>query len=309
MVKVRAILTAMALWGILPLLHFTLASPAYAESELARLLPGIEARDMFPGATRIGSPEGVPPVAPAFRGDDHLGFVYITSDYVNSTGYSGKPIHQLVAIDMAGVVRKVLLVKHHEPIVLIGIPEKRIIAVLDNYVGLDVGKMARGELGDLKVDVVSGATVTIMVMDDNIRRSATAVARARHLGGLAPKRKRTGPVATINMELDGIADWPTLVSDSSVQTLKLTLGQVNKAFEESGDAMAASTPEQGPDDESFIDLYAAEVFNSDHWPQSVGRCGVQQSTQAFGARSAGYFIGRRRALFIQGIRLCKRRYI
>ncbi|MEH6580890.1 MAG: 4Fe-4S binding protein [Halioglobus sp.] len=257
--KTRTILATAILWGLLPLAQLLVVDHARAESELMQFVPNIEASELFPGATRIGKPEGEPPVAPVFRGDEKAGFVFLTSDYVNTTGYSGKPIHQLIAIDMEGVIRKVLLVKHHEPIVLIGIPEKRIIAVLDNYVGLDIGAMVRGELGDPQVDVVTGATVTIMVMDDNIHRSAIQVARAHKLGGLSPERKRKGPTATINTEISAIADWSTLVGNGSVQALRLNLGEVNKAFEESGDAMAAKSPEEGPVDESFIELYAAEV--------------------------------------------------
>ncbi len=238
---------------------FILPGKAFGASELAEFLPGIEARDLFPGANQVGAPGGESPVAPVYQGDTQVGFVFLTSDYVNTTGYSGKPIHQLVAIDMAGIIRRVLLVKHHEPIVLIGIPEKRIVAVLDNYIGLDIGKMVRGELGAPKIDVVTGATVTVMVMDDNIQRSAIRVARAYRLGGLAPKRKHTGPIASINPEITGIASWQTLFDESSVARLTLSLEQVNKAFEESGDEQAALAPEEGPPNEVFIELYAAVV--------------------------------------------------
>lgn len=256
----RSIPLAIVLGCFLGFAQFLLADQAVAaETVLADFLPGIEAQQLFPGANRVGSPEGEPPVAPVFKGSEQLGLVFLTSDYVNTTGYSGKPIHQVVAIDMAGIIRKVLLVKHHEPIVLIGIPEKRIVAVLDNYVGLDIGMLVRGELGEPKVDVVSGATVTIMVMDDNIQRSAIQVARAHRLSGLSPKRKQSGPKATINPDITGEKGWQTLLDEASVQSLNLSLGDVNKAFEDSGDALAVEAPEQGPPDESFIDLYAAVV--------------------------------------------------
>ncbi len=207
----------------------------------------------------MGTPEGEPQVAPAFSGDQQVGFVFLTSDYVNTTGYSGKPIHQLVAIDFKGVIRKVLLVEHHEPIVLIGIPEKRIVAVLDNYIGLDVGALVRGELGEHKVDVVTGATVTVMVMDDTILRSAIKVARAHRLGGLTPERQATGPRAVINAAAGEVENWQALLADGSVQQLALTLEQVNAAFEASGDPLAIKRPEEGAPDESFIQLYAAVV--------------------------------------------------
>lgn len=241
------------------LLFQSLASSLVMATELPRFLTDIDPQVVFPGADSIAGPEGDPPVAPAFSGTEQLGFVFLTSDYINTTGYSGKPIHQLVAIDLKGVIRKVLLVEHHEPIILIGIPEKRIVAVLDDYIGLDIGALVRNEISDHKVDVVTGATVTVMVMDDTILRSAIKVARSYHLGGLAPERIQSGPRAVINAEVDEVQDWQTLFADGSVQQLALTLEQVNAAFESSGDSLAANRPEQGEPDESFIELYAAVV--------------------------------------------------
>lgn len=240
------------------LLQFPLAG-ATAAADLPRFLTDIDPQAVFPGADRIAEPEGDPPVAAAFSADQQLGFVFLTSDYVNTTGYSGKPIHQLVAIDLKGVIRKVLLVEHHEPIVLIGIPEQRIVAVLDDYDGMDIGALVRNEVEDHQVDVVTGATVTVMVMDDTILRSAIKVARNHHLGGLAPERKRSGPRAVINAEAGEVEDWPALLADGSVQPLLLTLEQVNAAFNTSGDPLAAKRPEQGAPDETFIELYAAVV--------------------------------------------------
>ncbi len=246
-------------WLFALLLLSMMTSGLAGASELPRFLADIDPQAVFPGADRIGEPEGDPPVAPAFKGDTRLGFVFLTSDYVNTTGYSGKPIHQLVAIDMKGVIRKVLLVEHHEPIVLIGIPEKRIVAVLDDYQGLDIGKLVRAEIGDHKVDVVTGATVTVMVMDDTILRSAIKVARAHGLGGLRPQAEASGPRAVINPEAGTVEDWQALLSDGSVARLLLTLEEVNKAFEASGDPLAAEHPELGEPNEAFIELYAGVV--------------------------------------------------
>ena len=242
------------------LLQFLASSHAIA-ADLPRFLTDIEAAVVFPGADRIADPTGDTPVAPAFSAGEQIGFVFLTSDYVNTTGYSGKPIHQLVAIDLSGVIRKVLLVEHHEPIVLIGIPEKRIVAVLEGYNDLDIGALVRGEISDHKVDVVTGATVTVMVMDDNILRSAIKVARTHRLGGLQPKPEYTGPRAVINAEAaEGeVEDWLALLSDGSVHQLALTLEQVNAAFAASEDPLATKQPEEGAPDESFIELYAGVV--------------------------------------------------
>lgn len=240
------------------LLPFLASSQAVA-ADLPRFLTDIEASAVFPGADRIAGPEGDPPVAAVFSAGEQVGFVFLTSDYVNTTGYSGKPIHQLVAIDLAGVIRKVLLVEHHEPIVLIGIPEKRIVAVLEGYNGLDIGALVRGLGGDHKVDVVTGATVTVMVMDDNILRSAIKVARIHRLGGLQPEPEYTGPRAVINADAGEVEDWSALLSDGSVHQLALTLEQVNAAFAASDDPLATRQPEEGEPDESFIELYAGVV--------------------------------------------------
>ena len=124
-------------------LQFVMAGPLLAGSELTRFLQTLNADEIFPESDKLGSVTGSPPVAPVYQQGKAVGFVFLTSDYVNTTGYSGKPIHQLVSINMQGVIQKVLLVEHHEPIVLIGIPEERITVVLKEYEGLDVGELVR----------------------------------------------------------------------------------------------------------------------------------------------------------------------
>ena len=231
---------------------------AHADSELPRFIDTIKPAETFPGADRLGSPSGDPSVAPAYKQGEQLGFVFLTSDYVNTTGYSGKPIHQLVAMDMQGIIQKVLLVEHHEPIVLIGIPEERIVGVLEDYQGLDVGKLVRGTQ-DHNVDIVTGATVTVMVMDDNILRSAIKVARKFGLSGLRLERKQAGPLASVNTDISNVEDWTGLVADGSVTRLKISLAQINQSFKDSSEPLALEFPEEGAADEVFIELYAAIV--------------------------------------------------
>ncbi|MCW8924041.1 MAG: NosR/NirI family protein [Gammaproteobacteria bacterium] len=231
---------------------------AYADSELPRLLNGINVQELFPDADKLAAPTGEPVVASAFKQDEQVGYVFLTSDYVNSTGYSGKPIHQLVAIDMQGVIQKVLLVEHHEPIVLVGIPESRIVAVLKDYEGLDVGKLVQGTQ-DHQVDIVTGATVTVMVMDDNILRGAIKVARNHGLAGLKPKVKKIGPIASVNPEINVVKSWQELVDEGSISHLKITVAQINRAFAESGEPLALDFPEEGDDNEVFVELYGAVV--------------------------------------------------
>ncbi|VAW64110.1 Nitrous oxide reductase maturation protein NosR [hydrothermal vent metagenome] len=240
------------------LLQWAIPGITLAGSELPRFLDAIKLQDIYPGADRVGAPAGEPPAAPVYKNGKASGFIFLTSDYVNTTGYSGKPIHQLVAINMQGIIQKVLLLEHHEPIVLIGIPEKRITAVLADYEGLNVGRLVQGTQNH-QVDVVSGATVTVMVMDDNILRSAIKVARQYGLSGLEPERRQSGPVASVNQSISVIKNWQNLIDEGSVQQLKMTLGEINQAFKDKGNPQLLKFAEEGDDDEIFIDLYVAVV--------------------------------------------------
>lgn len=235
-------------------------SPALAASHLHRFLKRVPAAEAFPGADRIGDPTGEPPVAEAFRGGERIGFVYLNSDFVGAVGYSGKPIHLLLALDLDGVLVGAKLVEHHEPIVLIGIPEEKITTVIDGYLGLDVGAVARAATKDRDVDIVSGATVTIMVIDDSILRSSIKVARRLGLAGLTPETvARSGPKAEIDMSLRTVETWETLLGEGSVRRLHLSNGDINRAFEESDNLAAAQRPERGAETDDFIDLHAALV--------------------------------------------------
>lgn len=232
---------------------------AGAADDLPHFLAKITSAEIFPGADRLGETEGEPPVAPVFKGDERLGYVFLNSDFFSSIGYSGKPIHVLLSIDNDGVVRGAKLVKHSEPIVLIGIPERKITAVIDGYVGLDIpARLATPE--EHRVDIISGATVTIMVIDDSILRSAIKVARKYGLGGLEPAAtKPAGPRREIDMSQTGTAGWTALAGDGSVRRLELTVGAINRAYEDLGDAEAIARPEPGAPDDIFTELYAAVV--------------------------------------------------
>ena len=242
-------------------LALSLASRAGLSAELERFLKDIRPADIFPGANRIAAPGGSPLVAAAFRGNEQVGFVFLNSDIVNATGYSGKPIHVLITMDLDGVIRGARLVEHSEPIVLIGIPEKRIRGFIDGFIGLNVVKLVQSDKDDHDIDIVSGATVSVMVIDDSVVRSAIRVARAYGLGGLeSDQALPIGPKASIDMTAPATTeDWIALIGDGSVRRLKLTIGDVNRAFEEDGDAAAIGRSETGDQDEVFIELYAALV--------------------------------------------------
>ncbi len=233
-------------------------APVLAQG-LTDFLSPLTPSESFPGADRLGAPEGNPSLAPAYAGERLLGHVYLNTDVTDATGYSGKPIHMLVAIDTDGVIRGIRLVDHKEPIVLIGIPEHRVIAAMNRLVGAAMAPIARGEARPPQADIVSGATVTVLVMADSVVRSAVRLIRAGRIGNIAPTAAPTAPPATIAPGPGEVRDWESLLGDGSVRRLHLSIGDVNDAYARSGNVAAADNPEPGDPDDTFIELVVAPV--------------------------------------------------
>nr|WP_295464329.1 NosR/NirI family protein [Mesorhizobium sp.] len=235
-------------------------APTLGAGRLTEFLQKAQPAELFEGADRFGELQGDPPVVPVYRGSDLAGYVYLNSDFTSSVGYSGKPIHILVGIDAAGVIRGFKLVAHSEPIVLIGIPEAKVVAALNSLIGRDLGRVAAGAERPPQVDIVGGATVTVLVMGDSIVRSAVKLIRSGRLGTSGDVEARA-PASTreVNPDYQEVRDWQTLTGDGSVRSLRLTVGEVTDAFERAGQAEAAKHPETHNTEDVFIDLYVAPV--------------------------------------------------
>jgi NosR/NirI family nitrous oxide reductase transcriptional regulator len=227
-----------------------------SSSRLDGLLGKVTVGELVPGAERFGAAQGDPPLVPLLGGGgETLGYAFLTSDFVDTTGYSGKPIDVIAAIDREGTILGAKLVEHHEPIVLIGIPEARVVEFISAYIGYNPLQAAAAGGATPEVDIVSGATVTVLVIGDSLVRSAARAARQLGVAGGA-----AGEVAwEIDPAAGALADWQTLLGDGSVRRLNLSVGQVNEAFQRSGSAKAAGRPERGQPADAFIDLYVALV--------------------------------------------------
>ena len=176
-VNIYVLLGTLAVFGWMALL-----GEACAAGRLNDYLAKAEPAELVAGANRFGPLQGDPAIAPAYKDDQLLGFVYLNSDFANATGYSGKPIQLLVGIDPKGVITGLKLVEHKEPIVLVGIPVKRILEAVNKLIGTDMDRVVRGAAPAPQVDIVSGATVTVLVMGDSIVRSATKLIKSGRLG-------------------------------------------------------------------------------------------------------------------------------
>ncbi len=247
--NILAIVTTLLLSGM----------PAAAQTVLSKLLPQIDASTLVDGADAFGTTHPDIPAVQVLKGQKQVAWAFITSDFVSTTGYSGKPIHTMVAINDDAQVVGVELVKHSEPIVLIGIPDAKVKALVAGYRGLDLVAEAKSGGTAHQLDIISGATVTIMVIDDSIVRAGLKVARQLGLGGLAVAPPDTGPQFEINPDAQAATDWMTLEGDGTLRRLSLDVGQINAAFAAMEDARAAKRALTEAPETTFIEMQVALV--------------------------------------------------
>jgi NosR/NirI family nitrous oxide reductase transcriptional regulator len=248
---------ALVLFGV-----FWHAQFASAAGRVQEFIGKAAPAELVPGADSFGAPEGDPPLVPVVRGGERIGYVFLNSDFANAVGYSGKPIQILVGIDPRGTVTGIKLVDHKEPIVLIGIPEQRVVDAVNKLVGSELAPVAQGTARAPQVDIVSGATVTVLVMGDSIVRGAVRLIRSGRLSGVAVAQGggiQAGAAKSVDMTQSEVRDWASLLGDGSVRRLTLSVGEVSQAFARAGHEAAARNPETDNPDDLFIDLYVAPV--------------------------------------------------
>ncbi|ERJ17490.1 Nitrous oxide reductase expression regulator protein [Salinisphaera shabanensis E1L3A] len=240
---------------------FVLSGTVQART-LASYLNDVEPSELIDGADAFGSIQSDPKVAPILKDDERVGYAFLNTDYSQAIGYSGKPINVVLGINERGLIQGGRLVEHHEPIVLIGIPEKRVRDFLNQYKGFDA---TTGTETEQAVDMVSGATVTALVMEDSLLWAANRVAVGLGLGNLekpvgVPDQAQAKAQRHIDYEQPAeVKGWQTLVDEGAVASRRLTVGQVNEAFEALDNPEAAKRPEKGEGDDTFIELYIAQV--------------------------------------------------
>ncbi len=189
-------------------------------------------KEIFPQATKISEKTGEPLVWTIYKEEEILGYAFETNDLARIPAYSGEPVNMLVAIDPQGIYIAAKVLEHHEPIILAGIPESKLFAFADQYQGLSVKDRLKvggnNKEGVIHIDGLSGATVTVMVMNVAIVKAATKVARS--LGIIKASQEIIQPMSTLYEDVFEQADWQTLVGDGSIRKLALTRKTVDEAF-------------------------------------------------------------------------------
>lgn len=202
--------------------------PVLADNLVQAIIKQFKGAD---SADNIGKYIDSAKVWPVLAGSKILGYVFETRHSANMPAYSGKPINLLVAIDTAGVFRYAWVLEHHEPILLVGIPEQKLQDFAGQYPGkkvtdrIQVGSRTKSK--PLNVDAISGATVTVLVVNETILKASRLVARQL---GLIKQTAQAASAAVVKKDVFQKADWTALVEQGAFQRLNISRGMVDKAF-------------------------------------------------------------------------------
>jgi NosR/NirI family nitrous oxide reductase transcriptional regulator len=186
------------------------------------LCANLPCKDVLPGAESFSERKGKPTYVEAYRnegGQKQLaGYVFLSTDIVDIPAYSGKPVITLIGMDTKGIITGTKILRHSEPILLLGIPESVLTKFVNQYLGkfvgdkIEIGKSREGE-GIIGLDAITGATVTVIAQNQVVMRSGVAI--ARQVGILKVEPKPAIRFSAVNEKLS----WAQLVNEGSVRPL------------------------------------------------------------------------------------------
>jgi NosR/NirI family transcriptional regulator, nitrous oxide reductase regulator len=221
------------------LLACLLGGEVWADAYEARLPPQLTSDpalcahvpcgEVVPGADSFSTRKGRPPYVEAYRTEDGrqrlVGYAFLSTDIVDIPAYSGKPVVTLIGMDTQGVFTGIKILRHSEPILLLGIPEAALERHIRQYVGKHVGARieigaARREPAVIGLDAITGATVTVIAENQVLMRSAVAV--AKQVGILKPTLRQKAFFKTLPDKLD----WQAMADEGSVQHLTVSAAEI-----------------------------------------------------------------------------------
>ena len=185
--------------------------------------------DVLPGATSFSERKGQPPYVEGYAEENGqrklIGYVVLSTDVTDTPAYSGKPVVTLNGLTPQGHFAGIKILKHSEPILLLGIPESALTKFNDQYLGQFVGAnieigRSRPEEDMIGLDAISGATVTVIAQNQVMMMSGAAV--GRQVGILEATVRPQANFADRGRKLD----WATLVKEGAVQRLTVMPEQV-----------------------------------------------------------------------------------
>ena len=222
-IAVAAILAATALLSPLASAETAYEAPLPADiNTTPDLCANLPCKEVLPGADSFSERKGKPTYVEAYRsegGDKQLiGYVFLSTDIVDIPAYSGKPVITLIGMDTKGIITGTKILRHSEPILLLGIPENVLTKFVNQYLGkfvgdkIEIGKSREGE-GIIGLDAITGATVTVIAQNQVVMRSGVAI--ARQVGILKVEPKPAIKFSAVNEK----RSWEQLVKEGSVRRL------------------------------------------------------------------------------------------
>src|SRR5690554_4902946 len=185
----------------------------------------------IPSVTRYEPREDNRAIQQLYAGDELVGYAYQTLDFVQTPAYSGKPLNAMVVLDTEGEIKGARVIHHDEPILLIGIPEAKMHEFTDQYAGLKADQRVTvgGKSSERRVavDGLSGATVTVMVINEVIMRTAHRVGGELGLVKGVGVGKRP-PKAEVNKGSFRQRSWTELTGDGSIRRMRSEERRVGK---------------------------------------------------------------------------------
>ncbi len=140
-----------------------------------------QAKHLFEDATHIGNRERKAPVKPVYRENQLLGYLLLTNEVAPIPAYSGKPVAVLVGLDLKATIQGIQILEHEEPILVIGVTDQHLAEYTAQYRGQSAWSKIRvgahNREGYIGVDGISGATITAMVLNRSIMRSAQRISQ------------------------------------------------------------------------------------------------------------------------------------
>jgi len=237
--------------------------------------------EVFPGATHFSHRKGRPPYVEAYGDADPqqpgrrqlLGYVMLSTDITDTPAYSGKPVVTLIGMDTEGRFVGVKVLKHSEPILLLGIPESALVKFNEQYLGKSVASQievgpSRPDEDVIGVDAISGATVTVIAQNQVMMLSGAAV--ARQVGIIAPTIRERARFVTTDQRLD----WDELRRLGAVQRLLVKPEQVGLP--------------RGP--EPFIELWFGDLNHPDLGRSLLGERGYDNLRIHLGPNDSAFFV-------------------
>ena len=156
-----------------------------------------QAQQVFSGITQIGDIDKEIWARPAFSNGQLVGYLFLSNEIAPIPAYSGKPVAVLIGLTLDARIVGIDILAHEEPILVIGVTDRDLANYTQQYqqqFAFDKVKVsAYNREGYIGIDGISGATITAMVLNRSIMRSAQRVSSFYGLPLVVPEESRLSP--------------------------------------------------------------------------------------------------------------------